>query len=231
MSALCVAALSAVTFASEALVNQDGYNPYNPDKHLQMYHPPSAQDSRGPCPMLNTLANHGYINHSGRDIVIDDLLEALHDHAGIHRSAVHVAMMNALTLCNFVTGEDCGHTLKNLTILGLPHAFEHDHSFSRQDYKMNYLGNADEHTDNLNFNATIFKQSVDVMAGSSHMNMSDMNQVRLQRESNSMQEAFKGWFTEEVPIQEFEAAFIFGVMGDFTLPKYFDNPQVRMDWW
>jgi hypothetical protein len=34
-------------------------------------------DSRGPCPMLNTLANHGYLNHSGRNITVQNLSDAI----------------------------------------------------------------------------------------------------------------------------------------------------------
>ena len=232
ITSILVAALATtVAFVNGSSPLPAGYNPYNPDDNLRPYHPPTGQDSRGPCPMLNSLANHGYINHDGRDIKKQDLLAALHDHVGIAHSAVEVAMANALILCNFITGEDCGTTLKNLTILALPHAFEHDHSFSRQDYKMNYLEDPTEHSDNYNFNASIFQESLDVVKGFSHMNTQQMNEVRLQRESNSQQTDFEGWFIEQKPIQEFEAAFIFAAMSDFNLREYFTNPQVRVEWW
>lgn len=63
------------------------------------------------------------------------------------------------------------------------------------------------------------------------MNYQQMNQVRLQREALSKQDTYPGWFTESKPIQEFEAGFIFAVMGDFNLPNHIAEPQVRVEWW
>lgn len=208
-------------------------NPYNSiwDHNVRPYKAPGPNDSRGPCPMLNTLANHGYLNHDGRNIEKQDLLNALDEHVGIENSSVETAMANALTLCNFITGGDCGTTLKNLTLLALPHAFEHDHSFSRGDYKPAWISGPEDFADNKNFNASIFQTSLDVLEGSSHMNYQQMNQVRLQREALSKKETYPGWFMESKPIQEFEAGFIFGVMGDFNLPNYIKNPQVKVEWW
>lgn len=34
-------------------------------------------DSRGPCPMLNTLANHGYLPHSGRNLTITGIADGI----------------------------------------------------------------------------------------------------------------------------------------------------------
>lgn len=39
--------------------------------------PAGPDDARSPCPMLNTLANHAYIHHDGRNITRGDLAEAL----------------------------------------------------------------------------------------------------------------------------------------------------------
>jgi hypothetical protein len=41
------------------------------------YQKPGPGDSRGPCPALNTLANHGYINRNGRDVSTPALAKAL----------------------------------------------------------------------------------------------------------------------------------------------------------
>ena len=39
-------------------------------------------EERGPCPMLNTLANHNFVPYDGkmltREVVVDALFEALH---------------------------------------------------------------------------------------------------------------------------------------------------------
>jgi len=34
---------------------------------------PSGKDSRGPCPFINVMANHGYINRSGRNVPVFDI--------------------------------------------------------------------------------------------------------------------------------------------------------------
>ncbi|CAG7920440.1 unnamed protein product [Penicillium olsonii] len=34
---------------------------------------------RGPCPMMNTLANHGFLPHDGKNITRETLIEGLHD--------------------------------------------------------------------------------------------------------------------------------------------------------
>ncbi|KAK0639965.1 Chloroperoxidase [Cercophora newfieldiana] len=47
------------------------------------YLPPTPTDIRGPCPMLNTLANHGYLPRDGRNIQARDITTALHDFAGV----------------------------------------------------------------------------------------------------------------------------------------------------
>ena len=37
--------------------------------------PPPPDSARSPCPALNTLANHGYINRDGRNIYAGDILQ------------------------------------------------------------------------------------------------------------------------------------------------------------
>ncbi|KAK5080998.1 hypothetical protein LTR05_008315 [Lithohypha guttulata] len=41
------------------------------------YAPAGPTDTRGPCPLVNCLANHGYINRTGRDIRASDLNTAM----------------------------------------------------------------------------------------------------------------------------------------------------------
>ena len=135
---------------------------------------------------------------------------------------------SAFQVCRYVEGHDCA-TLTNLTILAEPHTFEHDHSLSRQDYRMAYAhGGA---TNNQNFNATIFGTSIDVLGDATHMNFQQAQQVRLQRESLAMLDDLTTWFTENRAVNLFEIGFIFAVMGDFNLPGYPQTLEVRKDWW
>ena len=39
--------------------------------------PAGPGDVRGPCPMLNTLSNHGHLPHSGRDFTEVDIIDVL----------------------------------------------------------------------------------------------------------------------------------------------------------
>ena len=49
-----------------------------------IYHPLSKTDLRSPCPLINRLANHGYISRDGRDIRAKELYTAL-DVTGLSR--------------------------------------------------------------------------------------------------------------------------------------------------
>ncbi|KAI0602779.1 Chloroperoxidase [Biscogniauxia sp. FL1348] len=46
-------------------------------REINPYSPAGATDSRSPCPLLNTLANHGYLPHDGRNISIADIASAI----------------------------------------------------------------------------------------------------------------------------------------------------------
>lgn len=41
------------------------------------YAPSGPDDRRGPCPMINTLANHGYLPRDGRNVRVEDFTSAL----------------------------------------------------------------------------------------------------------------------------------------------------------
>ncbi|CAJ2503678.1 Uu.00g110720.m01.CDS01 [Anthostomella pinea] len=44
---------------------------------INAYTKAGPSDSRSPCPMLNTLANHGYLPHSGKNITIQNIADAI----------------------------------------------------------------------------------------------------------------------------------------------------------
>ena len=43
------------------------------------FKPPKSNSSRGSCPAMNTLANHGFINRDGKDVDINDLAYGLEE--------------------------------------------------------------------------------------------------------------------------------------------------------
>ncbi|KAK5994468.1 Peroxidase stcC-like protein [Cladobotryum mycophilum] len=63
-----------------------------PGPPIQQYAPPGVFDSRSPCPMLNTLANHNYLPHNGLNIsapmIADAFTKALNVDPTLAQSAV-----------------------------------------------------------------------------------------------------------------------------------------------
>lgn len=74
--------LAAIAFIYVLIVEVKGRNmKVSPEqwKELMKEHPYERKetDVRSPCPMLNTLANHGFIARNGRNIKSNDLFDAL----------------------------------------------------------------------------------------------------------------------------------------------------------
>ncbi|EXJ75405.1 uncharacterized protein A1O5_02101 [Cladophialophora psammophila CBS 110553] len=100
---------------------------------------------RGPCPMLNTLANHGFLPHSGKNITENDTVNALNAALNVDRKLGVFLFQHAIT-----TNPAPNATDFSLDDLSRHNILEHDASLSRGDY---YFG--DDHT----FNQTIFDQT------------------------------------------------------------------------
>lgn len=47
--------------------------------------PPKLLDRRGPCPMLNSLANHGFLARHGLNISVDDIVNAFEESVNLSR--------------------------------------------------------------------------------------------------------------------------------------------------
>ncbi|KAF4454041.1 chloroperoxidase [Fusarium albosuccineum] len=104
---------------------------------------PSASDRRSPCPMLNSLANHGYLPHDGLDISLADLIVAFTDSINLDPAATSLVGQKALS-----AGTNGSFNLDDLNKHGI---LEHDGSLSRNDI---YFG------DNHSFNETIWESVV-----------------------------------------------------------------------
>ncbi|PYI07359.1 Cloroperoxidase [Aspergillus sclerotiicarbonarius CBS 121057] len=106
---------------------------------------PGPNDVRGPCPMLNTLANHGFLPHDGRDISEDRIVSVLNNSLNLDDELSQSLFEAALT-----TNPDPNATTFSLNDLSRHNILEHDASLSRQDF---YFG------DNHDFNQTIFDET------------------------------------------------------------------------
>ncbi|OJJ52387.1 hypothetical protein ASPSYDRAFT_189715 [Aspergillus sydowii CBS 593.65] len=90
---------------------------------------PGSDDSRGPCPGLNTLANHGYLPRNGTGITLDILKDAMLEGFNIEHSDAELLFTQAIR-----TSPDWPLTLSfDLADLGRHGILEHDISLSRSD--------------------------------------------------------------------------------------------------
>ena len=120
------------------------------DEEENEFRPPRKGDIRGPCPAINTLANHGFINRDGRDVKVSDLAQALQDvyrvsattlMNGPISSAMHFHLLTedgndntVLTIDQLFQNRDSTEeqTLNPIRDVGTE-AQEHDSSFFRED--------------------------------------------------------------------------------------------------
>lgn len=111
----------------------------NDDPRFTNFIPPGPNDVRSPCPGLNSLANHGFIHHDGRNMTIAHLTEGLA--AGMNvgadfTTAIGSAGLLAAPLDQLVDPLTAYFNLDQLSQHNFP--IEHDGSLSRQDA---YFGN------------------------------------------------------------------------------------------
>ncbi|KAI1633809.1 Chloroperoxidase [Biscogniauxia mediterranea] len=107
--------------------------------------PAGPGDVRAPCPMLNTLANHGILPHDGKDITINKTIDALGSALNIDSELSSLLHRQAIK-----TNPTPNATTFSLNDLGRHDILEHDGSFSRPDF---YFGNV------YLFNETIFNET------------------------------------------------------------------------
>ncbi|KAI1336611.1 Peroxidase, family 2-domain-containing protein [Xylariaceae sp. FL0016] len=106
---------------------------------------PGPNDARAPCPMLNTLANHGFLPHDGKNLketeVVDALATALNFDAELSKLLFSFAV---------TTNPTPNATTFSLNDLGRHDILEHDASLSRTDAAFG---------DPIPFNETVFNQT------------------------------------------------------------------------
>lgn len=106
------------------------------------FHNPLVTDRRSPCPMLNSLANHGYLPRNGCNVSVDQIVNGIDEALNISPNSTRPVAELAVTLST--TGNSSTLNLDDLNTHGV---IEHDGSLSRNDI---YFG------DNHSFNRTIF---------------------------------------------------------------------------
>ncbi|KAG4429663.1 hypothetical protein IFR05_014850 [Cadophora sp. M221] len=103
---------------------------------------PSSTDRRSPCPMVNSLANHGFLPHNGLNISMTDLITAFNESVNLAPTATQLVGQRALLASR--TGSNATFNLDDINTHGI---IEHDGSLSRNDIYFE---------DNHSFNSTIW---------------------------------------------------------------------------
>ncbi|KAE8154194.1 Chloroperoxidase [Aspergillus avenaceus] len=159
-----------------------------PDLPQGQYRSAWPGDLRAPCPVLNTLANHGLIARDGRNITSDELKSALQylslglDVAiGLVNTAfkVHTDDPNSSAPGESDTGfrdrdqvNENGVPVLNLDQVGRPHAIEHDVSITRQDRALG---------DCINLNPDLYERFLQSAEDGRSFGIADIGKYRKKR--------------------------------------------------
>lgn len=134
----------------ESLVNKWIPSPSPPAFRAQGQLTTTKQKNTGrsPCPLLNSLANHGYLPRNGKDISVDALIDGMHAGLNLRDDAKLFFRLqgNKAVTASSTGSKDTFH----LNDLNKHDLIEHDASLSRADL---FFG------DNWSFNQTIFDET------------------------------------------------------------------------
>ncbi|KAJ5984207.1 hypothetical protein N7481_006306 [Penicillium waksmanii] len=150
--------------------------------------------------MLNTLANHGYLPHDGKDISEEQTITALGNVLNIDKEFATALFQNGVS-----ANPEKNATTFSLSDLTRHNVVEHDASMSRQDF---YFGN--DHT----FNKAAFDETRSYWKGSliDIQSAANARQARI-KSSKAMNPTFD--IPESILSSSFgEAIFLIVVMGD-----------------
>ncbi|KAF2851321.1 Cloroperoxidase [Plenodomus tracheiphilus IPT5] len=107
--------------------------------------PQGEGDFRGPCPMLNTLTNHGFLPRDGRNFTKPNVIKGLKDGINFNETLGGIMWDQAI-----IANPEPNATFFTLEMLNVHNVLEHDASLSRSDA---YFGN------NHVFNETAYNRS------------------------------------------------------------------------
>ncbi|KAK1997467.1 Cloroperoxidase [Colletotrichum falcatum] len=178
---------------------------------------PQANDVRGPCPMLNSLANHGYLPRSGKEISMADLIDGL-------GTALHFneSLVRTLGTPAFATSTTGNPNTFNLNDTAKHDVIEHDGSISRADFAV--TGDA------KTFNETVWAETRGYLeAGASADGKVDYKTMAAARSKRiATAKATNPQFnltTSQVTISLGESAVILGTLG-----QSYSAPAAPLEW-
>ncbi|KAL8838635.1 MAG: hypothetical protein Q9170_002081 [Blastenia crenularia] len=171
---------------------------------------PGPNDIRGPCPGLNTAANHHFLSHDGIT-TFAELVDA-------QQNLYNVATLGVALDGDVVTGKlslGCdatsrtsitGSLLGNELGLDGHNKFESDTSLSRNDY---FLASGDDYT----FNSTLFKMMQNTCQG--NFNRDNLAKYRYQRYQQSKADNTNFYFGPKALLLYGAASFLYELFPSF----------------
>ncbi|ESK91443.1 hypothetical protein Moror_2667 [Moniliophthora roreri MCA 2997] len=213
---LTVVLTFVTSIGASAVHSRDAVEPHDRVNWSQhKFQAPSAADARGPCPGLNTLANHGFLPRNGKNITIPAVLKAGLEGFNVHRDLLILAAKAALLASDL----DTEFSLADIALHG---NIEHDASLSRQDRN---LGS------NVVFNEDIYTTLANSNPGVDYFNTTSAGLVQQARteQSRATNPNFRNTI-KEFQIRTRESALYLSVMGDpetGIAPKKFVNILFR----
>ncbi|OHW93640.1 chloroperoxidase-like protein, partial [Colletotrichum incanum] len=178
---------------------------------------PGASAVRGPCPMLNSLANHGYLARDGKEISMQDLIAGL-------GSALHFneSLVRTLGTPAFATSTTGNASTFNLDDIAKHNVIEHDGSLSRADFAV--TGDA------KTFNETVWSETKGYLeAGASTDSKVDYKTMATARSKRiATAKATNPSFNltaSQVTVSLGESAVILGTIG-----QSFSAPAAPLEW-
>ncbi|KAI9148171.1 putative sterigmatocystin biosynthesis peroxidase stcC [Paramyrothecium foliicola] len=138
-----------------------------PWAHFYRWKAPGRNDVRGPCPMMNSLANHGFIPRDGKTIDLGTTVSALKNALNVGEDLSTMLHGRAVQ-----TSPEPNATTWSLETIRNHNNLEHDASLSREDFYFN----KDSHT----FNRAIFNEARSYWKGS-NINVQEAANARFAR--------------------------------------------------
>ncbi|KAF2001657.1 Cloroperoxidase [Amniculicola lignicola CBS 123094] len=198
------------------------------EENPNAWKPAGPGDLRGPCPMMNTLANHGFIQRDGRNITRETAIAGLNAGLNFAESLATIMFDQAL-----VANPEPNSTFFTLDMLNRHNVLEHDASLSRADSIFASPSNVNTSTANA-FNATVFAETTSYWTSDTLTPLMLANS-KLARQITSRKENPEYAFsttTEEFSLGEVAAPIIaFGSLEDGTVSRelvtyFFENERL-----
>jgi hypothetical protein len=140
----------------------------------QDWQAPTSTDKRSPCPAVNTLANHGYINRNGVGIVPSDFINAIVTVLNVDSGLAGTLVNTATSLLGYTNAN--GVKVLDLDALRKHNVIEHDASLTRRDI-------GDSGNDNYSAQPDLIEQLKSLSTDGSTLGWNEIAKARNLRQS------------------------------------------------